>query len=212
MDLTRAERLRKQKKIKRELTRKQILGIIIPSLIVAGLLIFLTNFRDVETLGPEEIKAIEAYKQKLVQGTLVDKSEGLFTQADFNTIMKSMERLHEYANFLVFGPEWGYKINNTNQEFAKVEAIINKPEYSKTPDGREFIQSLKDDIALAKKNFGKRDSHDILDDLASLVFVEHILDGERQWGNPKTVQLMKKKGIKLVKEQPSNTENAPQTK
>ncbi|WP_093227075.1 hypothetical protein [Thermoflavimicrobium dichotomicum] len=182
---------------------KRIMGFVSPFVIVLALMLFMTQFRQVQTLDPQELKAIETYQQQVIKGAL-NNNKGIFTEEDFKTISKSMDRLHQYANYLIWGPQWGYKIDNVDQEFATIESIINKPEYNK-PEYADFFKALKEDLAEAKKDYGSRPSHDILDDLSSLVFTDAILQGEKQWGNPKTIQLMKEKGMKmLVKKEPSS--------
>lgn len=182
---------------------KRLLRIFIPFFVLGLVLFILIDFRHVETLSAEEKQAIERYRQELIKGTLLNDNtdEGIFYQQDFDVIAKSLHRLHEDEHYHVFGPQWGTKIPDKNAEFAKITAIINKKEYTSDLKHQDFFAALKADLAEAQKKYGTRESHDILDDLATLVFTKKIYD-ERQWGETKTIQLMKEKGLKLIKEQP----------
>lgn len=185
---------------------KRIFSIIAPFLILAFVLYILIGFRHVETLSAEEKQAIERYRQELVKGTITDgrQGEGIFYKEDFDKIAYSLDRLHQHANYVNFGSEWGYLIDNAPEEFANVIAVLNKKEYVSDSKHRDFFNALRADLSEAKATFPSRESHDILDDLSTLVFIEEILD-ERQWGNPKTIQVMKEKGLVLIKEGSKNT-------
>lgn len=178
---------------------KRLISILSPLFILAIVLYILIDFRHVEELTAEEKQAIERYRQELVKGTLLTKKEGIFYKEDFDAISKSLDLLHQHDHYFVFGSEWGDRLSNPQGEYAKVEAIINKPDYVNNSKHHAFFQALREDLSIAKQNIGTRKSHDILDDLATLVFTEEITE-DRQWSNAKTIQVMKDMGLKLIKE------------
>jgi len=178
---------------------KRLISILSPFFIIAFILYILIDFRHVEELSAEEKQAIKRYRQELVKGTLLTKKEGIFYQADFDAISKSLDLLHQHDHYFVFGPEWGTKLANPQKEFVKVETIINKPIYANNSKNYAFFQALRQDLAFVKQNMGTRQSHDVLDDLSTLVFTKEIIE-ERQWSNAKTIQVMKDQGLKLIKE------------
>lgn len=177
---------------------KRLMKILIPFLIIGLVLYILIDFRQVEVLAAEEKQAIDRYRQELVKGTLLNKNAGIFYKEDFDTLAISLDRLHQHANYVVFGPEWGYKITNANEEFATVKSVLNKPEYLSDTKHKVFFDAMKEDLVIAQEKFETRESHDILDDLSTLVFIETIID-ERQWSQCQTIQIMKQQGLKLVK-------------
>ncbi|MBA4602295.1 hypothetical protein [Thermoactinomyces mirandus] len=180
---------------------KRLLRILTPFIIIAAILIFLMDFRHVEQLSAEEKQAIEKYREQLVKGTLLSKpEEGIFYQKDFDEIAKSLNALHMHSHYYVFGPEWGDKLADPGGEFKKIEAIINKPVYVNEGTYYEFFQAFRQDLALSKETLGKRESHDILDDLSTLVFTDEIVE-DRQWSQAATIQVMKDRGLKLIKEE-----------
>ncbi|MFC7439707.1 hypothetical protein [Laceyella putida] len=180
---------------------KRLISILTPFLVIGLILYILIDFRRVEVLSAEEKQAIDRYRQELVKGTLLNKSqnEGIFVRQDFDRIATSLELLHEHSHYYVFGPEWGTKLANPAGEFNKIEAILNKPVYKSNTKHQAFFQALQGDLAEARKQIGKRLGHDILDDLSTLVFTDTI-EEERQWSNAKTIQVMKELGVKLIKE------------
>lgn len=181
---------------------KRLIRIIAPLFVVGIIFYVLIGFRHVEELTPEEKQAIERYRQELVKGTLFINKDGVFYKEDFDTLSKSLELLHQHDHYFVFGPEWGDRLQNPMAEFETIERIINKPEYVNSSKHYAFFQALKEDLAIVKQNMGTRKSHDILDDLVSLVFTEEI-EESRQWSNAKTIQIMKEQGLELIKEDQS---------
>lgn len=181
---------------------KRLISILAPFLVIGLILYVMIDFRRVEVLSAEEKQAIDRYRQELVKGTLLneEQEEGIFTKQDFDQIAAALDNLHEHSHYYVFGPEWGTKLTNPAGEFNKIEAIINKPEYQSDAKHQAFFQSLQADLTEARKHIGKRLGHDILDDLSTLVFTKEITE-ERQWSKAKTVEVMKKQGVKLVKQE-----------
>ncbi len=175
---------------------KKVLGFVSPIIIIVVLMLFMNNFREVRELSAEEVKALETYKKEIITMTATNQ-DGIFPEDDFEILSKAFRDLHEYANYQVFGPQWGYKIDNVDEQWKKIDQVISKPEYQ-IEKFRDFFEALREDIAEGKKDYGQRASHDVLHDLASLVFTETILPGEKQWGQTKTVQLMKEMGLKMV--------------
>jgi hypothetical protein len=189
---------------------KKVLGFVSPIIIIVVLMLFMNNFREVKELSAEEVKAIETYKKEIMTNNATNQ-DGIFPESDFEILSKAFRDLHEYANYQVFGPQWGYKIDNVDEQWKKIDQVINKPEY-KIEKFKDFFDALRDDIAVGKTDYGKRPSHDALHDLASLVFTETILPGEKQWGQTKTVQLMKEMGLKMVvKKEKNNNNNSTDT-
>jgi hypothetical protein len=177
---------------------KRLFKILIPFLILGLVLYILIDFRQVEVLAAEEKQAIDRYRQELVKGTLLNKNAGIFYKEDFETLAISLDRLHQHANYVSFGSEWGYKITNASEEFATVKSVLNKPEYISNTKHKDFFDALKADLVIAQEKFETRESHDILDDLSTLVFIETIIN-ERQWSQCQTIEIMKQQGLKLVK-------------
>lgn len=175
---------------------KRLFKILTPFLIVGLVLYILIDFRQVEVLAAEEKQAIDRYRQELVKGTLLNKNSGIFYKEDFETLAISLDRLHQHANYVVFGPEWGFKITSARQEFATVKSVLNK--YQSDTKHKDFFDAMKADLKIAQDKFESRESHDILDDLSTLVFIETIID-ERQWSQCDTIQIMKQQGLELVK-------------
>lgn len=187
---------------------KRLFKILTPFLTLGLVLYILIDFRQVEVLAAEEKQAIDRYRQELVKGTLLNKNTGIFYKEDFDTLAISLDRLHQHANYVVFGPEWGYKITNASEEFATVKSVLNKPEYLSDTKYKYFYDAIKADLVIAQEKFETRESHDILDDLSTLVFIETIID-ERQWSQCKTIEIMKQQGLKLVKKgKPITTSNS----
>lgn len=179
---------------------KRLLKILTPFIIIGAILIFLMDFRHVEQLSAEEKQAIEKYREQLVKGTLLSNpEEGIFYQKDFDEIAKSLNDLHMHSHYYVFGPEWGDRLADPGSEFKKIEAIINKPVYLNEGKYYEFFQAFRQDLNLSKNKLGTRESHDILDDLSTLVFTKEIVE-DRQWSQATTIQVMKDRGLKLIKE------------
>ncbi|PRZ13907.1 hypothetical protein CLV36_107102 [Laceyella sediminis] len=180
---------------------KRLISILTPFLVIGFIMYILIDFRRVEVLSAEEKQAIDRYRQELVKGTLLNKNQndGVFLKQDFDQIATSLELLHEHSHYHVFGPEWGERLANPAREFNKIQAILNKPMYKGDTAHQAFLQSLQADLTESRKQIGKRLGHDILDDLATLVFTNEITE-ERQWSNAKTIQVMKDLGVKLIKE------------
>jgi hypothetical protein len=180
---------------------KRLISILTPFLVIGFIMYILIDFRRVEVLSAEEKQAIDRYRQELVKGTLLNnnKKDGVFLKQDFDQIATSLELLHEHSHYYVFGPAWGERLANPAREFNKIQAILNKPMYKGDIAHQAFLQSLQADLAESRKQINKRLGHDILDDLATLVFTNEITE-ERQWSNAKTIQVMKDLGVKLIKE------------
>lgn len=180
---------------------KRLLRILTPFLIIGAILFFLMDFRHVEQLSAEEKQAIEKYREQLVKGTLLDKpEEGIFHQEDFDAIARSLDALHNHDHYFVFGPEWGSPLDDPESEFKNIESIINQPEYVNDGKHFAFFQAFRQDLNQAKNSLGTRASHDILDDLSTLVFTHEITE-DRQWSQSETIRVMKETGLKLIKEE-----------
>jgi hypothetical protein len=187
---------------------KRLLQILTPFLIIGAILFFLMDFRHVEQLSPEEKQAIEKYREQLVKGTLLDKpDEGIFRREDFDAIARSLDALHQHDHYYVFGPEWGAPLDHPESEFQNIESIINQPEYVNNGKYFAFFQAFRQDLNQAKNNLGTRASHDILDDLSTLVFTDEIVE-DRQWSQSETIRVMKETGLKLIKEENQNAPNS----
>ncbi|TCP66066.1 hypothetical protein [Baia soyae] len=201
-----APRARK-KSLKSNESMKRFGKVLIPFFILGLVLYILIDFRQVETLPPEEKKAIDRYRQELVKGTLLNKDTGIFYKKDFDILATSLDRLHQHANYVVFGPEWGNPVSSTKEEFTKIHSVLDKPEYRSNTSSKELIEAIKADLAIAQKKYESRESHDILDDLSTLVFIEQIVE-ERQWSKSQTISLIKQQGLKLIaKDEPKPNSN-----
>jgi hypothetical protein len=189
---------------------KRIWSILSSFLVIGVILFILIDFRRVETLSAEEKQAIDRYRQELVKGTLLSRKQhdGIFYQQDFEAIAQSLDALHQHDHYYVFGPAWGEKLANPRREFAKVEAILRKPVYANDTRHRDFFQALWQDLGIAKKKLNTRESHDILDDLSTLVFTKEIGE-QKQWSHSKTLQVMKEQGLQLIKEDAESTSPTP---
>ncbi|SDZ16686.1 hypothetical protein [Thermoactinomyces sp. DSM 45892] len=197
----------RRKSLKSNENMKKLIQVFIPFLVLGFILYILIDFRQVETLPSEEKKAIERYRQELVKGTLLNKDTGIFYKKDFDILATSLDRLHQHANYVVFGPEWGYQISNTKEEFAKINSVLDKPEYLSNTSSKDLIKAIKADLSIAQKKYESRESHDILDDLSTLVFIEQIVE-DRQWSKSQTISLIKQQGLKLVaRDEPKPTSN-----
>lgn len=173
---------------------KRVLTILTPLVVVGLLLFILIDFKHVKRLDAEERQVIERYKkEQLRNGHL--RVRGIFSEAEYKVLSTSLERLHEGANYKVFGRKFGIQLENHKDEFKKVRDLLEKKESPQKQ--KEFLAALQVDIAQAEKHFGTRVSHDLLSDLSYYVFPKEKQKKERQYANPKTLHVMKKMKIKV---------------
>jgi len=179
---------------------KRLLRNLTPVLIVGLLLYVLIDFKHVETLTPQERAAIERYRQELLHGTLAAEgpSRPILTEAEFQMVAQSINKLHQYENYLVYGKEWGYPIPNKDEEFQKLFLWIERKERSRTPY-RPFFSAMREDLTNAKNQWGTEYSHNILHDLEEFAFSSRISTASSH-GVSKTLNVMKQQGLKLIEQ------------
>ncbi|MBD1371757.1 hypothetical protein IC620_05215 [Hazenella sp. IB182357] len=177
---------------------KRILLILLPILIVGGILLLLSSFRQVEELTDQEKRAITRFHQELVR-TEKQKTTGIFQKDDFEAISQWVESLHQDDHVHVFGIQFGEELDEAPESvFAQIDARLHKEIYVKDKVFQDFFLILNADLARAKETYQKRESHDILHDLSHFVFTDEV-DNTKQWGNTETVQYMKEKGLQMIK-------------
>ena len=174
---------------------KRIMVIITPVLIIGVLLYILTGFKHVKRLDAREQLVIDRFKKEQNAGVQLHV-RGVFSEEEFNVMATSLSHLHSGANYRLFGRKWGVKLEKPTDEFKKINDILLKKEYPQKQ--KEFLDALKLDLKQAENHYGTRASHDILSDLSYYVFPKENEKKERQYGNPKTLYVMKKMGMKIT--------------
>lgn len=167
---------------------------ITPVVVIGFLLFFLSGFKHVKKMDAQERQAIERFqKEQAADGHL--HVRGVFSEEDYKILASSLSRLHQGANYKVFGRGFGIKLDNPKAEFKKARDLLIKKESPQKQ--KEFLAALQVDLNRAEKDYGTRVSHDLLSDLSYYVFPQENQKKERLYGNPKTLHVMKKMKIKV---------------
>lgn len=173
---------------------KRVIPIIAPLAIVGLLLVFLADFKHVKKLNAQEREWIERYqKEHVLNGQLCIK--GIFSAEEYKVLSTSLSRLHDGVNYKLLGRKLGVKLDDPKAEFKKVKDLLLRRESPQKQ--KEFLAALQVDLTQAEKHYGTRLSRDLLCDLSYNVFPKDNQKKKQQYGNPKTLYVMQKTGIKV---------------